>query len=130
VISWRFEDQTVGFKDWRKNLVLQLGGIGFPSISRQQQHSHHVGRYPMSWFCPIYFSRDFLLESFGRMYLYGPRTNSNQWLEGPLAAPSGVWPRVHIESGGTKFSNSVAPVSVQRLCSIYKSISTKFKWIF
>jgi hypothetical protein len=48
-------------------LVPQLGWTGFPSIPRLQQLSHHVGRYPMSWFCPIYFSRDYLLDSFGRM---------------------------------------------------------------
>jgi hypothetical protein len=28
----------------------------------------------MSWFCPIYFSRDYLLDYFGRWLLYGPRT--------------------------------------------------------
>jgi hypothetical protein len=39
----------------------------FPPIPRLQQLSHHVRRYPMSWFCPTYFSRDYLLESFGRM---------------------------------------------------------------
>jgi hypothetical protein len=66
-ISWRFEDSTVGFKVWRKISVPQLGGIGFPSIQGLQQLFHHVDRYPMSWFCPIYFSRDYLLDSFGRM---------------------------------------------------------------
>jgi hypothetical protein len=50
-----------------KNPVLQSGGTEFPSVSRLQKHSHHVGRYPMSRFCPIYFSRDYLLDSFGRM---------------------------------------------------------------
>jgi hypothetical protein len=66
-ISWRFEDSTKDFKAWDKISVLQLGWTGFPSIPRLQQLSHHVGRYPMSWFCPIYFSRDYLLDSFGRM---------------------------------------------------------------
>jgi hypothetical protein len=66
-ISWRFEDSTKDFKAWDKISVLQLGWTGFPSIPRLQQLFHHVGRYPMSWFCPIYFSRDYLLDSFGRM---------------------------------------------------------------
>jgi hypothetical protein len=57
----------MGFKDWSKISVPQLGGIGFPSIQGLQQLSHHVRRYPMTWFCPIYFSRDYLLDSFGRM---------------------------------------------------------------
>jgi hypothetical protein len=66
-IPWRFEGPTMGFKDWSKNLVLQSSGIEFPSVPRLQHLSHHVRRYPMSWFCLIYFSRDYLLDSFGRM---------------------------------------------------------------
>jgi hypothetical protein len=67
VISWRFEDSTKDFKAWDKISVLQLGWTGFPFIPWLQQLSHHVGRYPMSWFCLIYFSRDYFLDSFGRM---------------------------------------------------------------
>jgi hypothetical protein len=49
----------------------------------------------------------------GEWLLYGPRTDSNQWLKCFLAALSGAYSRVHTEPGGTEFPNSVAPVSIQ-----------------
>jgi hypothetical protein len=63
---WWFEGSTMGFKDWSKILVLQLGWTGFPSV-RVAATLSPCQEVTFVEFRPIYFSRDYLLDSFGRM---------------------------------------------------------------
>jgi hypothetical protein len=64
------------------------------------------------------------------LLLYGPRTESNQWLMYSMAALLGAQPRVYTEPGGTEFPNPVAPVSAQRTCPTWGFCSRKFNCIY
>jgi hypothetical protein len=111
-IPWRFEGSTVGFKDWSKISVPQLGGIGFPPFQGCSNTLTMSGGTPWLCFARSTFPGTISWIPLVEWFLYGPRADSNQWIKYSMVALSGAQPRVHTEPGGTEFSNSVAPVSV------------------
>jgi hypothetical protein len=87
-ISWRFEDSTKDFKAWEKISVLQLGWNGFPSIGCSNSLTMSGGT-PCLGFARSTFLGTISWNPLVEWLQYGPRIDSNQWIEDSLAAGQG-----------------------------------------